>query len=245
MDYLETVIKLPPGPLSADALRATLRLVFEELRWFEPTHCGRVTPDKPLPKSRPVIDAIMELSSGDNWLAVGSKGDRHVLMLSMDKPGERSHLGRLTWLAPPGLARDPAWREAHAAQVAMLMRQLGSAYAYATLANAARGKTHHETTDQRGFAIETFTVRDHSEGLVGLFWRNFFAAPFQALFGDRLAGVVRYLDDIALVEPYPTPDGAFTEEGRRRENELVARLGADCFYDHERRTPPTRRPVLT
>ncbi|WP_257460285.1 hypothetical protein [Archangium lipolyticum] len=37
---------------------------------------------------------------------------------------------------------------------------------------------------------------------------------------------------------------AGTESGLARERELISLLGPECFYDHERLTLPTRRPVL-
>lgn len=244
MEYLETVLKLPPGPVSTDGLRGALRLIFEEWHWFEPTRFGRVTPDQDIPSGRPVIDAIMEAVGTNHWVAVGSRGDKHMLLLSMDKARERSHLGRLTWLAPADLGRDPAWREAQAIQNASLMRHLDSPYAYAGLDEDMWRKTHRETADDRGFTIETFTVRDHGEGVAGLFWRNFFGAPFRELFGDRLKKVSRDLEGIALVEPYPDPWAALTDEGRAREEALIEILGRDSFYDHATQSLPTRRPKL-
>jgi len=243
MDYIETVITLQPGPLREAAIRELLGLVFDKWGWFEPALVGRVTPDQALPEG-PVVDSIMERWDGGRWLGVGSTGERDLLIVNMDKGDERSHLGQIAWYAPLERGQEPHLRDEHAEQVAALMKRLDSPYGYAGESDGMREKTHRETTDDRGFTIETYTVRDHSEGLAGLFWRNFFGRPFQQLFGDTLGGVSRDLGGIALLEPYPTPELAATEEGRRREAELIHLLGTDCFYDHQRQVLPSRRPVL-
>jgi hypothetical protein len=95
-----------------------------------------------------------------------------------------------------------------------------------------------------------YTVRDYSEGLAGVFWRNFFGPPFVRLFGERLkdlpAGCTReeLPGGIVLVQPYEDPSLAGTEEGIARERALIAHLGPECFYDHERHIKPTRLPEL-
>ncbi|WP_257453316.1 hypothetical protein [Archangium lipolyticum] len=91
--------------------------------------------------------------------------------------------------------------------------------------------------------------KDYSEGLPGLFWRNFFGPPFVRMFGERLASLPedcreRLGDGLVLVQPYTLPSDAGTEEGNARERALIEHLGPECFYDHEHHTPPTRRPVL-
>ena len=96
---------------------------------------------------------------------------------------------------------------------------------------------------------QVITVRDYSEGLAGLFWRNFFGPPFVKLFGERLQSLPETCredlgDGIVLVEPYPKPMDAETQAGKAREQELISLLGPECFYDHERHTLPTRRPEL-
>jgi hypothetical protein len=97
--------------------------------------------------------------------------------------------------------------------------------------------------------IETFTVRDPSEGLAGLFWRNFYGPPFTRLFGERLASLPADIRQdleggITLVQPYALPSEAGTPEGDARERELIAQLGPECFYDHARHLKPTRLPEL-
>ncbi|HYO54246.1 hypothetical protein [Archangium sp.] len=128
-----------------------------------------------------------------------------------------------------------------------------SSSAGSTLATAAADddrerKTQYEVQEEHG-SYQEFTVRDHSEGLPGLFWRNFFGTPFVRLFGQRLetlpSDCVKHLGDaLVLVQPYEFPSQAGSPEADARERELVEMLGPECFYDHERHQKPTRRPVL-
>lgn len=244
MDYLETVIKLPPGPVPEDALGAVLRLAFDDWHWFSPTRVGRVRPDQPILRGETVADALRRVDTSSGWLAIGGKGDRDVLLVHGDRRGESTWLGRLLWLTSPSQASDDGWRDRHADQVARLMRTLNSAYAYAGIQSDNRTKTHREATDERGLTIETFTVRDYSEGLAGIFWRNFFGPAFSDLLGDPLKRLGRDLDGIWLVEAYTDPADGHTESGREREAELIASLGGDAFYDHQLDQLPTRRPRL-
>jgi hypothetical protein len=97
--------------------------------------------------------------------------------------------------------------------------------------------------------IKQFTVRNYSEGLAGLFWRNFYGPPFVRLFGERLNAlppecVTRLGEELVLVQPYELPTEAGTEAARAREQHLISLLGPECFYDHEHHQLPTRRPVL-
>jgi hypothetical protein len=99
------------------------------------------------------------------------------------------------------------------------------------------------------FSERTFTVRDYSEGLPGLVWRNFYGPPFVRMFGQRLEALPaecreRLAEELVLVQPYALPTEAGTEAGIARERELLSLLGPECFYDHEHHTLPSRRPVL-
>ncbi|KFA93810.1 hypothetical protein Q664_07000 [Archangium violaceum Cb vi76] len=99
------------------------------------------------------------------------------------------------------------------------------------------------------YSEEEHTVRDYSEGLPGLVWRNFYGPPFVRMFGERLGALPAECrqtlgDDIVLVQPYELPTEAGTESGMAREREFISLLGPECFYDHEHHTLPTRRPVL-
>ncbi len=92
-------------------------------------------------------------------------------------------------------------------------------------------------------------VRGYSEGLAGLFWRNFFGPPFTRMFGERLSALPSSAKQdlgggIVLVQPYELPTQAGTPEGLASERQLIAQLGEECFYDHECHLKPSRRPVL-
>jgi hypothetical protein len=128
------------------------------------------------------------------------------------------------------------------------MRLVRSPLAMAATYDDRERKTQYEVQEEFSSHKE-FTVRDYGEGLPGLFWRNFFGPPFMRLFGQRLEAlppdcVQRLGDDLVLVQPYENPSEAGSAEADARERELIALLGPECFYDHERRQPPTRRPVL-
>ncbi|WPB74782.1 hypothetical protein KYC5002_37955 [Archangium violaceum] len=137
------------------------------------------------------------------------------------------------------------------------MRLVQSPLAFAGLETDLHGKqqrlVHKSIPTDTGkdftWSEEEFTVRDYSEGLPGLVWRNFYGPPFLRMFGERLDTLPTgsrqpFGEDIVLVQPYELPTEAGTEAGMARERELISLLGPECFYDHERRTLPTRRPVL-
>ncbi|PTL76576.1 hypothetical protein DAT35_49070 [Vitiosangium sp. GDMCC 1.1324] len=99
------------------------------------------------------------------------------------------------------------------------------------------------------YSEELFTVRDYSEGLPGLVWRNFFGPPFIRMFGQRLQSLpsdclARFGEDLVLVQPYALPSDAGTPSGIARERELISLLGPECFYDHQLHSLPSRRPFL-
>ncbi|MBZ4415421.1 hypothetical protein [Myxococcus sp. RHSTA-1-4] len=99
-------------------------------------------------------------------------------------------------------------------------------------------------------SVRTSTVRDPSEGLAGLYWRNFFGPPFIRLFGDRLLSLppdtVQQLGDgLVLVQPYALPTQAMTPEGDAAEERLITVLGPECFYDFQHHRKPTRLPDLS
>jgi hypothetical protein len=98
--------------------------------------------------------------------------------------------------------------------------------------------------------IQTFTLRDPSEGLAGLFWRNLFGPPFTRLFGERLLSLPPGTHQdlgagLVLVQPYEQPSQAMTPEADAAEARLITVLGPECFYDFQRHQKPTRLPVLT
>jgi hypothetical protein len=126
------------------------------------------------------------------------------------------------------------------------MRLLDAPLAYAAWEDDLKAKTTRVIPGPNGFGwTEAYKLRDYSEGLTGLFWRNFYGPPFVQMFGERLDSLPgEYKQDvgdgIVLVQPYELPTQAETPEGVERERQLVAHLGPECFYDHERHLKPTR-----
>jgi hypothetical protein len=130
------------------------------------------------------------------------------------------------------------------------MRLVDSPFAYSSVGEDVERKRDRFVPHPSGLGqTQAFTVRDPSEGLAGLFWRNFYGPPFTRLFGERLATLPADTrqdlgNGIVLVQPYELPTQAGTPEGDARERELIAHLGPECSYDHERHLRPTRVPEL-
>ena len=190
-------------------------------------------------------------------LMVAARTDRNFISIFPSVGGEYPYVGSISWQTSVTSASKAPWRAAHVQQVAELMRLVQSPLSLAGLDTDLHSKQWrlvHKSmpTDTRKdftWSEEEFTVRDYSEGLPGLVWRNFYGPPFLRMFGERLdtlpAGCRQSLgEDIVLVQPYELPTEAGTEAGMARERELISLLGPECFYDHERRTLPSRRPVL-
>ena len=245
---LDTYIHLPPGPISSEVLRQFLRLVFDEFRWFAPVRYGSVsTKEKVLPgvlNAEPLVSYYEE----NTTLWISSRTEKEFIWVRPSKPSSPPHHGKLIWVASAKSAlKAPGWTS-HAQQVAAVMRLVQSPLAWCALENDIQLKTQRLEPEGIGSKL-TFNLRDYSEGLPGLFWRNFYGPPFLRMFGERLdslpAGCRQNLgEDLVLVQPYELPTEAGTESGMARERELISLLGPECFYDHEHHTPPTRRPVL-
>ncbi|WNG61247.1 hypothetical protein F0U59_45960 [Archangium gephyra] len=130
------------------------------------------------------------------------------------------------------------------------MRLVNSPLAEASLDEDVERKTWRLVPADDGHgSIGTFTVRNYSAGLSGLFWRSFFGPPFVRMFGERLASLPEHCrkplgEELVLVQPYELPSDSGTEQGDARERELIGQLGSGCFYDHVHHTPPTRLPAL-
>ncbi|HEX5753555.1 MAG TPA: hypothetical protein VFZ09_45595 [Archangium sp.] len=128
------------------------------------------------------------------------------------------------------------------------MQLVQSPLAWCALESDIQRKTQRLEPEGIGSKL-TFNLRDYSEGLPGLFWRNFYGPPFLRMFGERLDSLPAECrqnlgEDLVLVQPYELPTEAGTASGMARERELISLLGPECFYDHEHHTLPTRRPVL-
>jgi hypothetical protein len=226
-------------------------LILEEFRWFRPMRYGHADMDGRLDPERIDYGALGASYEKRRLLFVGARTDRDFIMIApLLKRSEHPHTGVISWSTSIKEADKPRWRAAHVKQVQELMSLVRSPLAYACAKEELIRKTRRLVDAPDGLGqIEEVLVRDYSEGLAGLYWRNFLGAPFLRLFGDRLDTLPTECrqelgDDIMLVQPYELPIRAETPEGNARERQLISLLGPECFYDHEHHVKPTRRPVL-
>ncbi len=249
MPSLNTRISLPPGPVSDAAVQEFLLLAFEEFRWFKPVRYGFFGLDERLESGASVHDILSSYYDERKAITVAARTDRDFFLIMTTKRDDPPFAGAITWVTSVTEAKNPGWRAAHLRQVAEVMRLVGSPFAYSSAEDDIERKTRRLVPCEDGFGHEhVFTVRDPSEGLAGLFWRNFYGPPFTRLFGERLATLPpdtrKELGSGIVVQPYELPTQAVTPEGEARERELIAHLGPECFYDHERHLKPTRVPEL-
>ncbi len=199
------------------------------------------------------IDYAALIAFYDEWktVTVAARTDRDYFLLDPARPNVPPYTGSILWKTSGKEAEKSRWRAAHLRQVSEIMQSAGSPLAQAGLDEDFERKTHRLVPNPDGFGRRLVpTVRDYSEGLTGVYWRNFFGPPFVRLFGERLASLPEGCTKeelgggVVLVQPYEDPSMAGTHEGVRRERSLIEHLGPDCFYDHERHLKPTRLPDL-
>jgi hypothetical protein len=248
--YLTTRIWLPPGIPTGSVIRQFYRKVFEEYRWFRPMRYARAFLDKPLDPEHIDYDALVAYYEKYQDITVAARTDRDFFLIFPTKPSEPPYAGGITWETSVKEAAKPTWRAAHQRQVLELMKLFNSPLARASEEEDLDRKTNRLVPNPDGFgSTQVFTVRDYSEGLPGLFWRNFFGPPFVRMFGERLASLPSEFkqdlgDGIVLVQPYELPTQAGTPEAAARERQLIEHLGPECFYDHQHHRKPTRLPQL-
>jgi len=247
MSQLVTDIALPPGRPAAATVRDLLRLCLETFRWFVPARYGTSLANNEIVAGA-WLDTLVTFYDREGKINVADVQERQQLYLLPDKPGRRSYLGTLSWFTPKKLATNKTWRANHAGQIAAVMQLLDS-----PLAIAAYEEDIHRKSVRwvREGAIEkrTHTLRDYSEGLTGLYWRNFFGPPYTDLFGEALDNppvgrAEKLANQLWLVEPYDLPGQAEQARGQECERLLIEHLGKSCFYDFEQDRKPTRRPAL-
>ena len=255
--YLDLQIRLPPGRPTGESVREFLDLVLRKYKWFEPRRYGSASLANAMDPARIDLSPLLDHYEQRKSLGVAAKTDRDFISIHPSSTGAPPYTGSISWLTSATSASKASWRAAHTQQVAELMRLVQSPLALAGLETDVHGKQRrlvHKSIPTEGgkeftYSEEERTVRDYSEGLPGLVWRNFYGPLFVRMFGERLdalpAECRRPLgEDLVLVQPYELPTEAGTEAGKTRERELISLLGPECFYDHERHTLPTRRPVL-
>jgi hypothetical protein len=246
-----TNVHLPPGPPSTTVVRRLLQLAFEEYRWFPPALSSCFGDAARLEPANPDYEALLAHYDECQSVSVMDRMDEDFLSISTSARTEFPFVGRLTWVVSIEEERLAGWLGTHVFQVMELMRLMGASLAQAGLAEDVYRKKERFIPNPDGFGTkQTFTVRDPSEGLTGLFWRNFFGPPFIRMFGERLLSLPpdthRELGDgLVLVQPYALPTQAMTPEGDAAEQRLITVLGPECFYDHAHHRKPTRVPEFT
>jgi hypothetical protein len=249
--YLSTDIGLPLGTPSSLVVREFLQLIFAKYRWFVPMRYGWfATWNQKIDPERIDYDALVALYEERHSLCVAARTDSDFICIFPSEPESPPYSGNIIWEASAKWASKPDWRAAHIEQVTEVMRLVHSPLTQVASAEDRERKTRQLVPSDDGIgSVQTFTVRNYSEGLAGLFWRNFFGPPFVHMFGERLASLPEDCrrplgDGLVLVQPYELPSDAGTEHGDARERSLIAHLGPECFYDHVRQLKPSRLPLL-
>lgn len=242
MGYLNTNFSLRSGPPDERLVRELIALVLD-FKWVVPSKHGGLVPEIPTPTAD-AVGAIVAHWREHGSVTINGRGGQ--ILFSPNRKGESSATGFVCWFASEHAAKKPEWRRRHAEQSARIAKLLDTPLASAML---ERDDRQSRSVPHRGFCESVPRVRGYHEGILAVFWRNFFGPPFTKLFGDRLArlptNVARDLGDgYWLVQPYEMPDEAFTDEGRRREAETIATLGPEHFYDMTHEQLPKKRPVI-
>ncbi|MBZ4415521.1 hypothetical protein [Myxococcus sp. RHSTA-1-4] len=231
-------------------MRDLVRLAFNEYRWFQPAVYGRFGEDGRLDPRDTDYSALFAYYDEFQNVTIADSMDRDFLMIFPARGAEFPWIGNISWSTSFPDTMPEEWRDAHLRQVVEVMRLVGAPLGQAGLDEDQRRKNELLIPSPDGFTNQTFTVRDPSEGLAGLFWRNIFGPPFVRMFGDRLLslppGTAQDLGDgLVLVQPYELPTQAMTPEGDAAEECLITVLGPGCFYDHQHQSKPTRVPEFT
>jgi len=255
MTSLLVRIHLPPGLPPDPVIRETLHLIFEEFHWFQPIAYDGVGiwEDRAIPPGPIPLDELVAACRGEEWHAshmlTVKRSDDEFLMFSLAAKNQPyPYVGKILWETIASFAFQAEGRRGLEEQVTKLMKLLKSPFAMAALSEDYDSKAQRLVPEDVGLSLE-LTIENYTEGLAGLFWRNFYGPPFVELFGKGLNALPAECrkdlgDGIVLVKPYEMPSDAETEAGKARERELISLLGPECFYDHERHVKPTRVPRL-
>lgn len=249
---ISTIVHLPPGEPSREVVRTLFERVFSKYQWFRPVRCGRFGDEATLVPGSTDYGALVACYDECPRITIsGYTEHEYMMLLPSRRAGEFPFTGKLIWTMALSDVQSADWRNAQLLQVAEVMRLLDAPLAWSGVEDDLARKKERFIPNPDGFGTEqTFTLRDPSEGLTGLFWRNFFGPPFIRMFGGRLGllppDTHRELGDgLVLVQPYALPTQAMTPEGDAAEQRLITVLGPECFYDHARHRKPTRVPELT
>ncbi len=250
--HISTIVHLPPGQPALREVQTLFDLVFTKYRWFQPVRYGRFGDEATLDPGSTDYGALLACYDARPSITISGRTERDYMMLFPSRRSEEfPFTGKLIWTTSLSEAESADWRHAHLRQVMEVMRLLESPLACSGADEDLDRKKDRFIPNPDGFGTEqTFTVRDPSEGLAGLYWRNFFGPPFVRMFGERLLSLPPETrqelgDGIVLVQPYALPTQAMTPEGDATEQRLITVLGSECFYDHAHHRKPTRVPELT
>ncbi|RKI38212.1 hypothetical protein D7Y27_24125 [Corallococcus sp. AB004] len=249
--YLNTFFALPPGVPPANIIRELVSRFFSQGLWFHPVRYGSVGMDELLEPGPFNPDAPAAFYDEFKYLFIGAKTDRDFIHFAPERFGKYPFAGSFAWMTSVVDARKVGWREAQLRQIVEIMQLLGSPLAQSGLDDDFERKNYRLVPTEYGIGSErVFNVRDYSEGLSGLYWRNVFGAPFVDLFGPRLDAIPasqrQSLDGgLVLVQPYELPAHAMTPEGDAAESQLIATLGRESFFDLPTLTKPTRVPDVS
>jgi len=246
-----TTVYLSPGSPPAVVVQKLLHLAFKEYRWFKPAPDRIFDEDASLGPDCLNYSARLAYYDRSHSVSISDRTQQEYLSVSTSARTEFPFVGRISWSVSVNEPNKVEWLDAHLRQVMEVMRLVGSTMAQAAMIDDVYRKEERFIPNSDGIGTtQTFTVRDPSEGLAGLFWRNVFGPPFARMFGERLQllppDTVRELGDgLTLVQPYALPTQAMTPEGDAAEARLITVLGPECFYDHQRHRKPTRVPDLS
>jgi hypothetical protein len=251
MQYFTTKISLLPNEPPRPVVRELLRVIFEQYRWFRPIGYGYASVREKIDPEHIDYDALLAYYDEKRTIMVASRAERDFIIIAPARKDASPYGGYISWDTSPKAAAKSQWQTAHLRQITEIMQLVNSPLVQAVTNEDFDRKKWRLVPNPDGFGQrEVYTVRDYSEGLTGVFWRNFFGPPFVRMFGERLkdlpAGCSKeeLPGGIVLVQAYEDPSLAGTEEGIARERALIEHLGSECFYDHERHIKPTRLPEL-
>jgi hypothetical protein len=246
--YLNTVFALPPGGIPPGTIRELTRQFFSQGRWFQPVRYGGGGMRELLAPGPFNPEGPLSYYDEFKSLFIGARTDRDFIHFAPARSEAHPFTGSFAWMTAVAESRKAGWREAHLHQVVEIMRLLGSPLAQSGLDDDFERKNWRWVPGEDGIgSSREFNLRDHSEGLSGLYWRNIFGLPFVDLFGSRLDAIPasqrQSLDGgLVLVQPYALPTQAMTPEGDAAEQQLITTLGPDAFFDLPTLRKPTRVP---
>ncbi|MFN0251495.1 MAG: hypothetical protein ACKV2T_31765 [Kofleriaceae bacterium] len=230
---LETDFGFPPGSPDEGQIRTVVSTLID-LAWIAPERHGGYSN----PLATPKKDAVEAITSywREHGLVVVEGGGAE-LTIRCDAGDERTTFQSLScW--------TPTVPPQHAEGMARIARVLRSPVSVAS--RDPHGRLYRLVPRGQG-QERLLRLRGYGEGLIGLYWRNVLGPPFTTLFGDSLRrlpaeGARDLGDGFWFIELGERPEDETSDDGRRRESEIIDALGRDAFYDLKNEKKPTRLP---